>query len=635
MTRTILLTFVIGSLACAPQAVSSTAEGPATPASTAVGAGPLERFKAVTGGDRWDTVTTIETSGKAAAGGLTGPVTTLQDVSTGRSVSHYTLGPVSGAEGFDGVVGWEQDPGGEVSAKDAPEAQQSTRAEAWLNALGYWYPARAPATFGPPQSRDENGARYDVIDAMPRGAHPLTLWFDAKTGLLARTVERKGPDTVTTVLDDYRDAGGVRMPFHTTSDRTDAAGRTDPRDRTEVWVDRVALDAPAPASAFAKPEMATGARVVEASGVTQVPFELVNNHIYVSASVDGKPVRMMVDTGGMNLLTPTSAARLGIAGEGKLGARGVGDDAVDLSIAHAGEVRLGGAVLSHPVFYLIDMGNLGSVEGLDVDGLVGYEMFRRLRVSIDYAAHVLTLTEPAKFQPLPGSHVVPFEMADRMPIVRGTLDGQPVRLSVDTGSRASLTLNSPFVREHDLAAKYSAAPETVTGWGVGGAARGRPARLGALTLGDVTVLDVAADLHTGDKGSFANPDLSGNLGGGVLRRFTVAFDYDASRMYLVPNADFGKPDAFDRSGMFLVKDGDALKVVALSPGGPAEKAGLSLGDHVESIGREAVSHHSLAEWRARLRETPAGTHIALRLSTSGRTIDLVLADAIPAHARVH
>src|SRR5262245_2168348 len=45
----------------------------------------------------------------------------------------------------------------------------------------------------------------------------------------------------------------------------------------------------------------------------------------------------------------------------------------------------------------------------------------------------------------------------------------------------------------------------------------------------------------------ADPDLSGNLGGGA-RRFTVTFDYNAKKMYLVPNQDLARPDPFDRSG---------------------------------------------------------------------------------------
>ena len=38
---------------------------------------------------------------------------------------------------------------------------------------------------------------------------------------------------------------------------------------------------------------------------TTVPFELVNNHIYVDVRLNGKgPYRLMCDTGGANIVTP-------------------------------------------------------------------------------------------------------------------------------------------------------------------------------------------------------------------------------------------------------------------------------------------------------------------------------------------
>ncbi len=144
---------------------------------------------------------------------------------------------------------------------------------------------------------------------------------------------------------------------------------------------------------------------------------------------------------------------------------------------------------------------------------------------------------------------------------------------------------------------------------------------------------IAGDLYTGNKGSFANPDLTGNLGGGVLRRFDVGFDYAKKIMYLAPNADWvGKADAFDRSGLWLLGDGDAFKIVDVAADSAALKAGMHLNDRIVSIGGEAINKHSLAEWRERLRTTPAGTHLAIRFQRDGKeqTADLVLADRIAA-----
>jgi membrane-associated protease RseP (regulator of RpoE activity) len=341
----------------------------------------------------------------------------------------------------------------------------------------------------------------------------------------------------------------------------------------------------------------------------------------------------MLDTGGGNLLTPAAAKKFALSGEGKLAGGGVGEARVDVAMAHAHEVRIGAAVLSKPVFYVLDMGRLAQVEGVDADGLVGYEMFRRFCVQIDYAQRQVTLSEPAKFSPPAGASAIAFTMDEHIPMVVGALDGVPIKISVDTGSRSSLTLMSPFVHEHHLIERYHAAPESVIGWGVGGASRGQPARFGTLTLGSLAIDGIAGELFTGNKGAFANPDLGGNLGGGVLRRFSVAFDYTNKQMYLTPNTDFGKPDTFDRSGLWLLAAGAGFEVADVVPGSAAETAGLRVGDHISAFDDEPVAQRTLAAWRQRLRELPVGTHVSVHAQRDGKKLDaqLVLADRIAAN----
>lgn len=589
------------------------------------------RYKEASGGPRWDAVQALRSEGTLKAGGLEGAFASTVDVARGRSASRYRLGPIEGAQGYDGSIAWSRDPGGEVAELDAPEAKRAARSQAWLDARGHWYPDRHPATFAVPQPRDLDGRRYDVVAVTPRDGDTMTLWFDAATSLLARTEQKQGADTAVTTLADWREVEGLRLPFRFVTDRIDAAGRIDARNRIEVAIDRYAVN-PAIADAdFARPAMAASARIDSDDGATRVPFELVNNHIYAAGSIDGRPARFLVDTGGMNLLTPAAARRFGLEGEGRLAGRGVGDELVDVAFAHAREVRLGGAVLDKPVFVIMDLGKLAAVEGYESDGLVGYEMFRRFGVTIDYAKRELVLVEHAKFAPPVDSHAVPFDLAERIPVVRGTLDGVTGRFSVDTGSRVSLSLHSPFVREHGLVARYRAAPEAVVGWGVGGPSRGRPARFGTLQLGELSIEGVAGDLYTGDKGAFASPDLSGNIGGGLLKRFTVAFDYEAKRMYLAPNAAFAQADPFDRSGLWLIGEGDALQVADVAADSAAARAGLRVDDRITAIAGEKVSARGLPEWRQRLRDLPAGTKLAVDYRRAGKSAstELVLANRIP------
>lgn len=588
----------------------------------------LERARAATGGAHWDTAVALSGRGEMRAAGLAGSVETLEDLSDGRSVTRYDLGLFKGANGFDGTLSWSQDAGGEVARLDAADAQRQARTAAWLSARAYWYPQRGKAAYAAPQSREYGGRRHDVITATPAGGEAVELWIAADSGRIERLVTGlAAQDRIVTTFGDWRDVDGLSLPFRQITDRGAVSAN-----RIEIVYATLTTPGKTDDAAFAVPAISGGARIVEASGTTRIPFRLVRDHIHVEAQVDGQRVQMLVDTGGVNILLPAAVKRLGLKTEGQLSARGVGESRADVALTRARSLHLGGVVFDQPLFYVIDFGELPNVEGEDFDGVIGYELFQRFGVTIDYITHELVLSRPDAFAPPAGATAVAFTLSDRIPIIEGRIDGRAVRIAVDTGSGSAIDLHSPFVRKHDLKREYDARFEQVSGWGVGGPLHAWPVRLGELEIGGFALPDVAASLFTGDKGAFATPDIDANLGGRVLGRFTVAFDYNAKRMYLAPNASYATPFRSDRSGLALLRDGTALKVYAVVAGSPARKAGLAAGDRILRIADEPVATRSLTQWRDRLASDPAGTRIAISYERDGtaHSTTLVLADLIPA-----
>lgn len=590
---------VLGALlAAAP--IHAQAQDPAT---------VLARAKASSGGPRWEAVRSLQIEGEQSVGGLAGAWRLTQDLDTGRHVESSSLGAFKLAHGYDGQRAWRRDHGGEIGLLDGVVPRRNVRTRAWLAARAYWFAERLPASYAPARSQTLKGRRYDIVAATPEGGDPLELWFDARSGLLTRIVTRVALGSAVSVLDDYRDVGGLRLPHRITTSRIDSAGRSDPRLRTELRIRRYSINKALADQAFAPPPMP------------------------VDAEVDGQPARFLVDTGAVNLLTPAAAKRLGITSAGKLSIHGAGDNAVELNLAQGRHLRVGDANLAHPVFYVVDLGQQLNSMGVHYDGFIGYETFRRFVTTFDYAARVLSFTEPSRYQPPSNAVALTFEQDDRAPVLSGTLDGIPLRLWIDSGSRGSLSLNSPFVRSHGLLEKYRAGGEAVLGWGIGGPARAHPARLGVLSLGGIDVEGLAGDLSTTDKGALAISDYGAILGGGVLRRFTVGLDYGAKRMYLTPNAENATPEPFDRSGLWLQADGAALRVGDVAAGSAAERAQLRENDRIVSIRGEQVATRGLGQWRAFLRELPPGTRVAVGYVRDGKHADaeLVLADRIPQH----
>ena len=147
-------------------------------------------------------------------------------------------------------------------------------------------------------------------------------------------------------------------------------------------------------------------------------------------------------------------------------ARGVGEKSVEIGIARLSSFTVGDATLTQPMFFVLPMAELQQVEDVAFSGLIGFEIFKRFVVEIDYAARKLTLHDPGSFQHDGGGVKVPFKLNGRTPEVDGEIDGLAGVFSIDTGSRASLTMMSPFARKNDLEARYSPRLEAVTGWGV-------------------------------------------------------------------------------------------------------------------------------------------------------------------------
>lgn len=606
---------------------------PSAAAAAGAGGAPLDPVLArswrAAGGPRWDRVSSLRLDGALEAGGLRGEVSSVEELTSGRSVSRHTLGPVRGAAGNDGATSWSQAPGGEVMRGDGPGERISAATAAWMTARAYWYPSRRPGRVERAPDRVEGGRRFQVVRATPAGGRPIELWFDGATGLLARHIEVNGAVTTTTRLSDYREVDGLRLPFEIRS------GTGEARYDVIVRVAGYRLNPAVATADFAPPAPRTG-DVAFAGGAhrTTLPFELINNHIYVSAEIDGRPIRLLVDTGGANILTPAVAARLGLASEGALEGRGAGAGTTDVGLARAGALRLGEATIARPVFYTMDLGPLSSVEGVELAGLVGYEIFHRFVVRVDYADRRLTLIDPRRYDPGEQTgEVLPFTRDGHMPVVAATLDGIPGQFTVDTGSRSSLTLHAGFTASNDLVARYRAGRARVTGWGVGGPVLSAPVRTGELALGSLRVRGAAADLFTGAEGAFADRDHAGNIGSGLLRRFTVTFDYGRSRMILEPNRDFAAPDPYDRSGMWMNARGpNRFEIVDVVAGGPAAAAGLMVGDLVVSIGGRAARSDDLPRARQRLREGAAGSRVAVVHERKGarRTASMVLADTIRA-----
>ena len=585
----------------------------------------LARAREAAGGAAWDRIRTLHAVVHLETGGLTGRADSWDDLTGGRYADRYELGPVSGASGFDGTTSWKQDSSGQVISGQSADARQAAVNEAYRRSRAYWFPKRADATLESAGERLEGGRRFHVVRITPKGGRPFDLWIDDSTHLFDRIVEKGAMDTRTERLSDFRAVDGVRIPFGIRS--SNGNEKYDQVLRVEkVEVNPAMADATFAVPRPAAPDFA----IAGGKKSTTVPFVLVNNHIYVDARVNGKPYRLLCDTGGANVLTPMVAAELGLKSQGALEGRGVGEKSQDVGVVRVDRLQIGDATLSRQLFAVFDLAPLEPVEGAPMPGLVGFEVFQRFVVRIDYARRLLTLTLPGA-DPEPDSAMVwvPFRFKGRTPQVDGEIDGLAGIFDIDTGSRASLDLFVPFVEKNGLAAKYGATVEAVTGWGIGGPARAKLARARALKLGPVEIRDVVTTLSTQKKGAFTDAYGAGNVGAGVLRRFTLTLDYGRQRIGFEPSSDPPR-EGFDRSGMWINRSDGGFEVADVTSGGPAEQAGLRVGDRIVAVDGSDAGALLLSDVRLRLRSDPPGARVRVRVLSGGaqREATIVLRDLV-------
>jgi predicted aspartyl protease len=587
----------------------------------------LEKAKQATGGKAWDAVRSVHTKAKLTTSGLSGTAEAWEDTLTGRSLTRFELGPVKGAEGFDGEVLWSQDSSGEARAEEGTDARLGAVDNAYRRTMAYWYPERWPGTVEDAGERRENGRTFRVVRITPQGGRPFEMWLDASTFLFDRVVEKAAIETQTTYFSDYRDVSGVKVPFVT------RASNGETRYDQFFTAEKVEINVPLEEGMFSMPTAATRDFAIAGSRTsTSVPFMLVNGHIYLQVRLDGKgPFRFLCDTGGANIVTPELARSLGLETAGTLQGRGVGEKSEDVGLTKIKSLEIGGATLSNQVFAVYPLMDLAKAEGLLPQGLIGYEVFKRFVVTVDYEHRRLTLTLPSAFSYQGTRTVVPFRFNNHIPQVEGEIDGIPGRFDIDTGSRSSLTILAPFAEKHNLKEKYGAKIEAVTGWGVGGPARGWIVRTHVLKLGGVTVEGAVADLSVQKSGAFVDPYVAGNVGAGVLQRFNIVFDYGGQRLIFEPNANFSRPDLYDRAGMWLNLEGDAFKIIDVVAGGPAAEAGLKAGDTILAVDGKSSARLALAAVRLKFKSDPPGTRVRLRVRSGGapeREVTITLRDLI-------
>lgn len=325
--------------------------------------------------------------------------------------------------------------------------------------------------------------------------------------------------------------------------------------------------------------------------------------ILVPAKVNGQDVLVqLIDGTETSYIDKDFAASIGVPSDPSAGSQGTVNVQVQLGDLTLRDIKAlpvnMGAKRSSPVFQPFTLSD---------------DLFNALAVEIDFAHHRIAFHDPAAVTKPAGAVDIPLIPGLGARTVPVSIEGAaPVQFEMYLGDPAPLTVYEPYYEAHKLLENRTTSIRL--GGGLGGRPQEPVATLTRAQFAGVDFVKVPGVFPSNAVRGDSSDKVSGNIGLQMLSRFNLIIDYAHDRLYAVPNrAALLAPFAKDRLGLYITRHDDYFAVLFVSPGSPAEKAGLKSGDTVTAIDRKPIQEWQPSEI-ANLPFASAGTSVTFTLA---------------------
>ncbi|HTJ52264.1 MAG TPA: PDZ domain-containing protein, partial [Cyclobacteriaceae bacterium] len=257
---------------------------------------------------------------------------------------------------------------------------------------------------------------------------------------------------------------------------------------------------------------------------------------------------------------------------------------------------------------------------------------------IDYEKRILTVMLPEKFTPRKKFQKIPIRIEDTKPYVMAEViqtngTEMTAKFLIDTGASHSLMLDPKSdVRIVVPANNVS----SLIGRGLGGIITGRVGRLQKFSLGSFAIERPIANFPDPnsyiDSLKLGNVPRNGSIGGEILTRFTVIFDFPNEKIYLKKNHSFKTKFYFNLSGLTVKAKGSHLntfEVNEVRSNSVSDKAGVKPGDLIMSVNGNLSRDLNLNQLIGFFNQRPGKKiHVEIIRNGERKKMDFVLTDQI-------
>lgn len=374
----------------------------------------------------------------------------------------------------------------------------------------------------------------------------------------------------------------------------------------------------------------------------KIDFELIHNLVVIPVFInDSDTLRFVLDTGVQNTLVtelpPGDSVRLNYGRE--LTIAGLGNGEPVNAIHSWGNSITVGSIIGQNQDIIVLLENtffLSTSLGIDIHGLIGYDLLKNFIVDINYENKYVLFTRPERYVYKKNYQEIPLNLARSKPYIDARIVISEdieveTKMLIDMGASYAASLYTFSDTQIKLPEKTirSFLGKGLNGDIFGDIGRAKWIKIGPFTLNQpvITFPDSASVIKATEITEY-----NGSIGSDVLNRFHVTFDYPNSRIFLKPNRYFKRPFVYNLSGLELIAPVPGLRVYLVEKvreSSSAMRSGLIPGDLVEKINGERVYKYSINEIMDLLNRKPGRKIlITVRRGNKIHHIRLVLKDLI-------
>lgn len=258
----------------------------------------------------------------------------------------------------------------------------------------------------------------------------------------------------------------------------------------------------------------------------------------------------------------------------------------NVSFLYNQQLHFPGLTIDSLNFHVNDYSILTAVYGERIDGIIGYSVFSRYILKIDYDSLEVEFWSKGSLRYPRGGYLLKPSITNLPTLSARVRDAKTynARFLYDIGAGLCMMLSQDFVNDSAFISKNKKlfAKE---GEGVGGKIDMHSTVIKEVKVGPFRFRKVPVYIFDDQFNVTSYPYLGGLLGNDIMRRFNVIMNYDKRDFYVVPNSHFDEPFDYSYSGMELYFINGQIIAGDVAKDSPAEKAGVKEGDVIIAVNK--------------------------------------------------